>query len=162
MEERIYDLIVILRPDTPETDIDRIVATLEHTAGEKGAKFDKIEKWGVRRLAYRVSKLRQGSYLYMSFHSSDGDVIPELERRLKVSDAVIKYQTIRLDEEFKRQQKFTLHREKRAARRPRRATTDTGSGPGQSSSHPTAQSSGHAAAQPSGQPAGQYKEILNG
>jgi small subunit ribosomal protein S6 len=147
MEERIYDLIVILRPDTPETDIDRIVATLEHTAGEKGAKFDKIEKWGVRRLAYRVSKLRQGFYLYIVFHSSDGDVIHELERRLKVSDSVIKYQTIRLDEEFKRQQKFTRHREQRAARRPRRATTDSSSGAGQSSGHP--------AAQPSGQPAGQ-------
>src|SRR5580704_7878328 len=147
MEERIYDLIVILRPDTPEADIDRIVATLEHTAGEKGAKFDKIEKWGVRRLAYRVSKLRQGSYLYMSFHSTDGDVIPELERRLKVSDAVIKYQTIRLDEEFKRQQKFTRHREQRAARRPRRATTDSATGP--------AHSSGHSTAQPSGQPVGQ-------
>jgi small subunit ribosomal protein S6 len=147
MEERIYDLIVILRPDTPETDIDRIVATLEHTAGEKGAKFEKIEKWGVRRLAYRVSKLRQGFYLYMPFHSTDGDVIHELERRLKVSDAVIKYQTIRLDEEFKRQQKFTRRREQRAARRPRRTTTDSPSGPGQSSGHP--------APPPSRQPAGQ-------
>jgi small subunit ribosomal protein S6 len=147
MEERIYDLIVIFRPDTPETDIDRIVATLEHTAGEKGAKFDKIEKWGVRRLAYRVSKLRQGSYLYLAFRSTDGDVIHELERRLKVSDAVIKYQTIRLDEEFKRQQKYTRRREQRVARRPRRATADSATG--------TAQSSGHPTSQPSGQPAGQ-------
>jgi small subunit ribosomal protein S6 len=52
--------------------------------------------------------------------SSQGDIIKELERRLKVSDAVIKYQTIRLDEELKRQQKLVLHRERRASRRPRK------------------------------------------
>jgi small subunit ribosomal protein S6 len=53
-------------------------------------------------------------------HSTQGDIIKELERRLKVSDAVIKYQTIRLDEELKRQQKLVHHRERRASRRPRK------------------------------------------
>ena len=48
------------------------------------------------------------------------DIIKELERRLKVSDAVIKYQTVRLDEDLKRQQKFVRHRERRASRRPRK------------------------------------------
>jgi len=52
--------------------------------------------------------------------STQGDLIKELERRLKVSDAVIKYQTIRLDEELKRQQKLGKHRERRASRRPRK------------------------------------------
>ncbi len=121
MEERLYELIFICRPDTPETDIDKLIATLEHAAGEKGAKVEKMEKWGTRRLAYRVHKLRQGFYVYLSLRSSHGELIKELERRLKVSDPVIKYQTVRVDEELKRQQKLQRRRERRAARRPRKA-----------------------------------------
>jgi small subunit ribosomal protein S6 len=58
----------------------------------------------------------------MVIQSTQGDIIKELERRLKVSDAVIKYQTIRLDEELKRQKKLVQHRERRASRRPRKQT----------------------------------------
>lgn len=120
MEERVYDLIFICRPDTPEPDIDKLISTLEHAAAEKGAKLEKIEKWGRKRMAYRVRKVREGFYVYIVLRSTHGELIKELERRLKVSDPVIKYLTIRLDEELKRQQKFARRRERRAARRPRK------------------------------------------
>ena len=120
MDERVYDLIFICRPATPEEEVNKIVATLEHSAGEHGGKIEKTERWGTRRLAYRVSKHREGFFVYMVVRSTQGDLIKELERRLKVSDAVIKYQTIRLDEELKRQQKLARHRERRAGRRPRK------------------------------------------
>jgi small subunit ribosomal protein S6 len=118
MEERQYDLIFICRPDTPEAEVDKIVTTIEHAAAEKGGKIESVNKWGRRRMAYRVSKLREGYYVYLVLKSSHGEVIKELERRLKVSDPVIKYLTVRLDEELKRQEKLKKHREKRAARRP--------------------------------------------
>jgi small subunit ribosomal protein S6 len=57
-------------------------------------------------------------------------LIKELERRLKVSDAVIKYMTVRLDEEIKRQQKLVAHREHRARRRPRKTAPSPVAGPG--------------------------------
>ncbi|MGA8169083.1 MAG: 30S ribosomal protein S6, partial [Candidatus Acidiferrales bacterium] len=120
MEERLYDLIFICRPDTPEPEIDKLIATLQHAAEEKQAKVEKVEKWGTRRLAYRVKRLREGFFVYMMLRSSHGELLKELERRLRVSDAVVKYLTIRLDEEIKRQQKFTKRRERRAARRPRK------------------------------------------
>jgi small subunit ribosomal protein S6 len=123
MEERQYDLIFICRPDTPEPEIDKVISTLEHTATEKGAKIEKTEKWGRKRMAYRVHRLREGYYVYLVIRSSHGEVVKELERRLKVSDVVIKYLTIRLDEELKRQEKLKRHRERRAARRPRKATS---------------------------------------
>ncbi len=126
MDERQYDLIFICRPDTPEPDIDKIISTLEHTAGEKGAKFEKTEKWGRKRMAYRVHKLREGFYVYMDLRSSHGEVVKELERRLKVSDPVIKYLTVRVDEELKRQAKLKHHRERRAARRPRKTAAGQG------------------------------------
>ncbi len=120
MEDRLYDLIFICRPDTPEADVDKLIATLEHSAAEKTAKIEKIEKWGRKRMAYRVRKLREGFYVYMSIRSNHGELIKELERRLKVADPVIKYLTVRIDEEMKRQQKLAKHRERRAARRPRK------------------------------------------
>jgi small subunit ribosomal protein S6 len=120
MEERVYDLIFICRPATPEDEVNKIVTTLEHSTSEHGGKIEKTERWGTRRLAYRVAKHREGFFVYMVVKSTQGELIKELERRLKVSDAVIKYQTIRLDEELKRQQKLGKHRERRASRRPRK------------------------------------------
>ena len=120
MEERQYDLIFICRPDTPEPDIDKIIATVEHAAADKGGKIESVNKWGRKRMAYRVQKLREGYYVYMVLKSTHGEVIKELERRLKVSDPVMKYLTVRVDEELKRQEKFKRHRERRAARRPRK------------------------------------------
>jgi len=120
MEERLYELIFICRPDTPEADVDKVIATLEHTVTEKGAKIEKTEKWGRKRMAYRVQRLREGFYVFMVLRSSHGEVVKELERRLKVADPVMKYITVRVDEELKRQDKLKRHREKRAARRPRK------------------------------------------
>lgn len=120
MEERVYDLIFICRPDTPEPEVDKIIATLQHEAAEKGAKVEKVEKWGRRRMAYRVHKLREGFYVYLVLRSTHGELIKELERRLKVADPVIKYITVRLDEELKRKDKLARRRERRAARRPRK------------------------------------------
>ena len=72
-------------------------------------------------MAYRVQRLREGFYVYMVLKSSHGEAIKELERRLKVADPVMKYLTVRVDEELKRQEKLKRHREKRAARRPCKA-----------------------------------------
>ena len=130
MEDRLYDLIFICMPTTPEEEITKIVSTLEQTASEHGGKVEKVEKWGTRKMAYRVAKQREGFYVYLALHSKQGDLIKELERRLKVSDAVIKYMTVRLDEEIKRQQKLVAHREHRARRRPRKTAPSPVAGPG--------------------------------
>ena len=120
MEERLYDLIFICLPTTPEEEVAKIIATLEQVIAERGGKVEKIDKWGIRKMAYRVAKQREGYYVYMSVRGAQPDLIKELERRLKVSDAVIKYMTVRLDEEIKRQQKLVGRRERRARQRPRK------------------------------------------
>ena len=123
MEERLYDLIFIARPATPEEDIKKVLTTIEHACAEKNAKIEKTENWGTRKLAYKVMKHREGMYTYMQIRTASPDLVHELERRLGVLDTVIKYQTVRLDEDLKRQKKLTHKREQRAARRPRRPTT---------------------------------------
>ena len=63
MEERLYDLIFIVRPATPEDEIKKVLTTVEHACTEKGGKIEKTEHWGTRKLAYRVSKHREGIYV---------------------------------------------------------------------------------------------------
>jgi small subunit ribosomal protein S6 len=115
-------LVFIVRPATPEDEIKKVLTVIEHTVAEKGGKIEKTEHWGTRKLAYRVAKHREGIYVHQEIRTSHGELIAELERRLRVQDNVIKYQTVRLDEDLKRQKKLTLKRDKRAARRPRRTT----------------------------------------
>ena len=142
MEERLYDLVFICRPDTPEEEVNKIVTTLEHVVAERGGKVEKLEKWGTRKLAYRVSKHREGFYVYLMLRGNQGEMIKELERRLKVSDPVIKYMTVRLDEELKRLQKLTARRERRAARRPRKPAAQPAAPPAAPpASEPTAAAS---------------------
>lgn len=125
MEERLYDLVFICRPDTPAEEVDKVIATLEQSAAEKGGKVDKVEKWGTRKLAYRVGRNREGYYVLLVVRGTQGEMTKELERRLKVADPVIKYLTVRLDEDLKRQAKLVQRRERRAARRPRRSAPAT-------------------------------------
>ncbi len=122
MEERLYDLIFIIRPATPEEEIKKVLTMIEHACAEKGGKIEKTENWGTRKLAYKVMKHREGIYVYQQIRTNHGELVHELERRLGVQDAVIKYQTVRLDEDLKRQKKLAQKREQRAARRPRRST----------------------------------------
>jgi small subunit ribosomal protein S6 len=122
MDERLYDLIFILRPATPEEEIAKIIHTLEQVVAEHHGKIEKTENWGTRRLAYRVAKNREGIFVYLQLKSTQGDMVKELERRLKVAEPVIKYQTVRLDEEMKLQKKLVARRERKAARKPRRQT----------------------------------------
>src|SRR5690242_13150534 len=125
MEERYYDLVFIVRPATPEEEIKKILAVVEHTCQEKGSKVEKTEQWGTRKLAYRVHKHREGIYVHQEIRTTHGELIAELERRLRVQDVVIKYQTVRLDEDLKRQKKLGDKRALRVARRPRRAPAAT-------------------------------------
>jgi small subunit ribosomal protein S6 len=140
MEERLYDLIFIIRPATPEDEIKKVEHTVEHACADRGGKIEKTEHWGTRKLAYRVSKHREGIYVYYQIRTSHNDLIMELERRLKVQDSVIKYLTIRLDEDLKRQKKLTAIRDKRAARRPKRPA------PAPAAAAPSAAPSEHSAA----------------
>ena len=80
MEERLYDLIFICLPTTPEEEIAKIIATLEQVIAERGGKVEKIDKWGIRKMAYRVAKQREGYYVVMSIRGSQPDMIKERRR----------------------------------------------------------------------------------
>jgi small subunit ribosomal protein S6 len=114
---RIYEELFIVRPDAPEEEIDALNAQLEGVIKQTGGSVDKIDKWGVRRLAYRVAKRGEGYYVLIQFRC-EAQTVKEVERRLRVTDSVIKYLTVRIDEKLKWLEKRKKAREKRAARRP--------------------------------------------
>jgi small subunit ribosomal protein S6 len=113
---RIYEELFIVKPDAPEEDMDAFIEQISGLIANSGGAVDKVEKWGKRRLAYRVDKFREGSYVLLQF-SAPAESVKELERRLRVSDLVIKFLTVRIDETLKRLEKRRKEREKRAHRR---------------------------------------------
>lgn len=119
---RIYEELFIVRPDATDEEIDPLIEQLKGVITQAGGTIDKTEKWGMRRLAYRVMKFTEGQYILFQF-TAEAPVVKELERRLRVNDLVIKFLTVRIDEKLKRIEKRKKQREKRAARKPARPET---------------------------------------
>jgi len=115
---RKYEIIFLVRPDVPEEDVDKLITQMEGVVTGAGGKLEKAEKMGRRRLAYRVAGQREAFFVLFTLEGS-GDTVKEFERRLKVTDSVIKYLSVRVDEELKRAEKFKAIRAKQEARRPR-------------------------------------------
>ncbi len=113
---RIYEIMFIVRPDVVEEDLDKLIAQFDGIVTSTGGKVQKAEKWGRRRLAYEVKRCREGQYVLFTIEC-DPATVREFERRLKVVDSVVKFLTVRVDEELKRLAKIKKKREARAARR---------------------------------------------
>ncbi|MDE3168239.1 MAG: 30S ribosomal protein S6 [Acidobacteriota bacterium] len=113
---RIYEELFIVKPDAAEEEVDQYVEQLRTQLTTAGATVDKVDKWGKRKLAYRVGKYREGAYVLFQF-TADASTVKELERRLRVSDLVLKFLTVRIDQTLKRLEKRKKQRDQRAARR---------------------------------------------
>ena len=114
---RIYEELFIVRPDATDEEIDPLMEQLTALITGQGGSIVKTDKWGVRKLAYRVEKRTEGYYILMQFNGKP-ETVHELERRLRVSDMVMKFITVRIDEKLKKIEKRKKEREKRAARKP--------------------------------------------
>ena len=115
---RIYETIFILRPEAPDEEIDAVIDQVTTTISEGQGTIDKVERWGKRRLAYRVKRYKEGHYILVQYSvESNAGLSKEIERRLKVTDTVIKYLTVRIDEHLKRLKKLRAKREQRAAKK---------------------------------------------
>jgi small subunit ribosomal protein S6 len=109
---RIYELMFIVRPDMTDEDLDKLVSTLGTAVTSSNGTVKSVEKMGKRRLAYTVRKFHEGVYVLMTVEGGGG-VMHELERRLRVTEPVIKFLTVRIDEEQKRLDKIKAIRDAR-------------------------------------------------
>jgi small subunit ribosomal protein S6 len=107
--ERSYEVMYIVRPDVVDEELDKLIAGFETTVTNGGGVVKNSEKWGRRKLAYTVRKFNDGNYVLLTIEAN-GTVVAELERRLRVTEPVIKFITVRMDEEEKRLAKIRAHR----------------------------------------------------
>src|ERR1700757_5174746 len=99
--QRTYELMFIVRPDMPEEEQDKLISTVDTQVTNAGGTVKNVERMGKRRLAYVVRKFHDGMYILMTLEG-EGGMIKEVERRLRVTEPVIKFMTVRVDEEQKR------------------------------------------------------------
>jgi small subunit ribosomal protein S6 len=103
--QRSYEVMFIVRTDMEEADVDKLIAGLEQTITLGGGVLKSTEKLGRRKLSYMVRKFNDGNYILLVIQA-EGNLIAEVERRLRVTEPVIKFITVRMDEEEKRIEKI--------------------------------------------------------
>jgi small subunit ribosomal protein S6 len=113
--QRTYEVMFIVRPDLTDEDVDKLVSTFETNIANAGATLKKTDRLGKRRLAYLVRKFHEGNYVLFTIEA-DGNAIHEIERRLRVSEPVIKFITVRTDLEQKRVDKIKAIRSTKVRR----------------------------------------------
>jgi small subunit ribosomal protein S6 len=119
--QRTYELMFIVRPDMPEEEQDKLISNLETQVGTAGGTVKSVERMGKRRLAYVVRKFQDGIYMLMTLEGEGGGMVKEVERRLRVTEPVIKFITVRVDEEQKRLAKVKAIRDTKVRGRGTRA-----------------------------------------
>jgi small subunit ribosomal protein S6 len=115
---RNYEVMFIVRPDMVEEDLNKLISTLESSVTSASGTA-KTEVWGKRRLAYKVGRFNDGIFVLMLVEAT-GAAVHEVERRLRVTEPVIKFLTVRTDEEMKRLDKIKKLRDskKKASAQP--------------------------------------------
>jgi len=98
---RVYEVMFIIRPDVDDDEAEKLITGFTSTVTSHGGVVKSVEKLGRRKLAYMVRKFNDGNYVLMTIEAT-GPVVLELERRLRVTEPVIKFITVRIDEEEKR------------------------------------------------------------
>jgi small subunit ribosomal protein S6 len=112
---RTYEIMFIVRPDVEEADLDKLIEGFSGNITSGGGEVTNVEKMGRRRLAYTVRKFNDGFYVLLNV-AAPGNLIAEIERRLRVSEPVIKFITVRMDEEEKRLAKVKALRDTKVKR----------------------------------------------
>ncbi len=116
MANRVYEVMYIASPETADDDVAKLNESFEAVVTKGGGQVTKTDVLGRRRLAYPINKKSEGVYVLFEIEGS-GQEIAELERRMRVNDAVIRYITVRVDEDRKAADKIRAKRERRQVRR---------------------------------------------
>lgn len=124
MANRVYEMMYIAPPDTANDHIEKLNDAIGKLIETEGGSVVKVEDMGVRQMAYKINKFKEGRYVLFEFEGS-GKEIAELERRMRVNDTIFRYITVRVDEDRKKADKIRTKRENRKARI--RAASATGS-----------------------------------
>ena len=101
VSDRVYEVLFIADSNLGEPEVDALTSVVQGYIEKEGGRIQKVEKWGKKRLAYSIGKHREGSYVLLVAEGGHA-LVKELERRLRVTDGIVKFLTVRIDEELRK------------------------------------------------------------
>ena len=113
---RQYELVYIVTPEASEQEVADLHTQIEQIVQRYGGTFDKTENWGRRKLAYEIGHHREGTYVVETI-SGSGELMKEIDRRLRVIDQVIRHLVVRVDAELRVAERTRDARKRNQARR---------------------------------------------
>ena len=116
-EKRAYEVLLIVDTETPDDEFKRLTEMLQQIITDQGGTVIKTDNMGRRQLAYPINRKSEGNYLLLEVEGS-GREIAELERRMRVNDQIMRYITVRVDEDRRRAEKFKAKRARKANKQP--------------------------------------------
>jgi len=110
---RNYEVVFIAAPTLTSEELDAFINHAQTVIEGKNGKVVKVDNWGKKSLAYKIDKFREGYYVVLSIEA-EGGAIAELERRFRVTDFIIRFISVRIDENLKRSEKIKAARRRKA------------------------------------------------
>ena len=95
---RKYELVYVISPEASDDQVSDLHTQVESIVQRMNGELEKTENWGRRKLAYEIGRHKEGTYV-LEIINGGGDLMKEIDRRLKVSDLVIRHLVVRVDEE---------------------------------------------------------------
>jgi small subunit ribosomal protein S6 len=114
---RQYEVLFIIDPGADDDEVAKITDTFKQIITDQGGTITKAETLGRRQLAYEILRKKEGTFVDIELEGT-GKEIAEMERRMRVNDRILRYLTVRMDEERQRAEKFKDKRSRKAAKRP--------------------------------------------
>jgi small subunit ribosomal protein S6 len=115
-EKRTYEVVFIINPEVGDDEVMRLSEAVQKIITGQGGSITKTEVMGRRQLAYEINHKKDGTYVLLEVEGS-GAEIAELERRMRVNDQILRYMTIRVDEDRRRADKLKARRARKVSRR---------------------------------------------
>ena len=116
MSDRVYEILFIADSNLGEPEVDALADLVQGYAQKEGGRVQKVEKWGKKRLTYNIRKHEEGYYVLLVIEGP-GALIKEVERRIRVTDGVVKFITVRVDEDLRKAESRKARRAKEEAKR---------------------------------------------
>ena len=111
---RNYEVVFVAAPTLTNEELDSFISHAQTVVENKNGKVIKVDNWGKKSLAYKIKRFREGYYVVLSIEG-DGSAIAELERRFRVTDYIIRFISVRVDEDLKRSEKIKAARRRKGA-----------------------------------------------
>ena len=115
-ESRQYELVYIVSPETDEEGVSAMHVQITEIAEKMGGQIERTDNWGRRRLAYEINRHREGTYV-LELINGPGEMVHEIDRRLRVHDQVLRHLVVRVDEDLRKAQRARDRRQAKVQRR---------------------------------------------